>query len=62
MDTATQRYYLYRDAMINDAARAACKASGFDLPILRTKADSAALYAALRAALTERHNGVETIK
>jgi hypothetical protein len=48
--------------MINDAARAACKASGFDLPILRTKADSAALYAALRAALTERHNGVETIK
>jgi hypothetical protein len=49
--------------MINDGARAACKASGFDLPILRTKADSAALLTALGAALSNPFNDyIPTIK
>jgi hypothetical protein len=57
VDTATQRYYLYQDAVVFDSARAACKASGFDLPIVRTKGESAALHAALGSALAAPATG-----
>jgi hypothetical protein len=57
VDTSSQRYYLYRGEAIWDAARAACKAGGFDLPILRSLGESDALSDALNRAVTNRFSG-----